>query len=138
VYNLDTGRMPPMSWEDVTAEVPAGGGVHVDGSTVPEDEVWQLVGVSVFVPNDAPCYALLQLEPVAGEGQGRIDVAMTKNLPAGHDADLVDARVPRGLIIPSGGRLRAIVRNGGGQPAGDGTLTAIYLRWPRGRMPQGV
>ena len=138
MWNLDIGRMPPFFVEHKRELVPAGGDVFVYGSTVPEDENWLLVGVSVYVPHNSPCYAVLQLQAVAGTSEGQLDLAMTKNYPGGHDTDLVDAYVTKRLIVPAGGRLRAFVRNGSGQSAGDGHLVAHYLRFPRGAMPQGI
>jgi hypothetical protein len=138
MFNVDTGRMPPFFVEHKRAEVPAGGDVFVYGSTVPEDENWLLVGVSVYVPHNSPCYAVLQLQAVAGSSEGQLDLAMTKNYPHGHDTDLQDSYVTKRLIVPGGGRLRAFVRNGSGQSAGDGHLVAHYLRYPANVMPRGM
>lgn len=129
--------MPPMFWETIQGDVPAGGSVFINGSTVPAGENWLLIGVTVYVPNNAPCYALLKLSPQAGSFQGELDVAMTRNLPSGHDPDLCDTHVTRRLIVPAGGRLRAYIENGSSQGSGKGFLAAIYLRYPAGIMPTG-
>jgi hypothetical protein len=138
VYNLDLTKMPPFHVEEQSAEVPAGGSAYVDGTTVPEDENWLLVGVTVYVPHVAPCYAVLQMEPVAGSGDANLDLAMTKNLPAGDDPDLLNAYVNRAVLVPGGGRIRAFVKVGASQGAGTAWLSAHYLRYPRNAMPRGM
>ncbi len=138
MWNLDIGRMPPLLIEEKEATVPTAGSVTIHGSTVPLDENWLLIAVSVYVPNNAPCHAVLQMEPVVGEGRGWVDLAMTKNLANGSDPDLVNALLGRNVLIPGGGRLVAFIKNGNGQQAGTGILSAHYLRFPRGMMPQGL
>lgn len=138
MWNLDIGRMPPFFWEQKQVQVPTAGSASVFGSTVPADENWLLVTVSVLVPNNSPCYAILQLQPVAGQGTAQADLAMTRNLANGSDADLVNSLLGRNVLIPGGGRLAAFIKNGSGQAAGTGTLVAHYLRFPRGAMPQGL
>jgi len=138
MYNRDIGVMPPLLIEKKSALVPAGGSVSVHGSTVPADENWLLVTVSVYVPNVAPCHVVLQMEPVVGVDHGWVDLAMTKNLPHGHDPDLVNSLLGRSVLIPGGGRLVAFVKNGPGQSAGNAILSAHYLRYPRGAMPVGI
>lgn len=136
MYNLDIGRMPPLFLEEVEGHVPAGGSVTFHGSTVPADENWLLTAVSVYVPNSAPCYAVLQMEPIVGVDKAWVDLAMTKER-SGSDLDLLDCYVTKRVIIPGGGRLVAFVKNGSGQAAGSAWLEAHYLRFPRGAMPQG-
>ncbi|GEM_PF-1112260 len=137
MWNLDIGRMPPLLLEEKEAMVPQAGSVSIYGSTVPADENWLLITVSVYVPNNAPCHAVLQMEPIVGVDQAWVDLAMTKNLANGSDPDLVNALLGRNVLIPSGGRLVAFVKNGNGQAAGKAYLSAHYLRFPRGAMPQG-
>ncbi len=138
MYNLDIGRMPPLLLEEKEAMVPTAGSVTIYGSTVPLDENWLLLAVSVYVPNNSPCHAVLQMEPIVGEDRAWVDLAMTKNLPNGSDPDLVDGLLPKRVLIPGGGRLVAFIKNGNGQQAGNGYLSAHYLRFPRGAMPQGL
>jgi hypothetical protein len=138
MWNLDIGRMPPFFWEQKQAQVPTAGSAYIYGSTVPADENWLLITVSVYVPNNAPCHAVLQMDAVANGSLGRVDLAMTKNLANGSDPDLVNALLGRNVLIPGGGRLAAFVKNGSGQAAGLGILVAHYLRFPRGAMPQGM
>jgi len=138
MYNLDIGRMPPLLLEEKVGMVPAGGSISIHGSTVPADENWLLITVSVYVPNVAPCHAVLQMEPIVGENRAWVDLAMTKGLANGADPDLVNALLGRNVLIPGGGRLVAFVKNGSGQSAGNAYLSAHYLRFPRGMMPQGL
>ena len=138
MWNLDIGRMPPLLLEEKSALVPMAGSVTFYGTTVPADENWLLVAVSVYVPNVAPCHAVLQMEPVVGEDHAWVDLAMTKNLSNGDDPDLVNSLLGRNVLVPGGGRLVAFVKNGPGQSAGNAYLSAHYLRYPRGAMPVGV
>ncbi len=138
MFNVDTGKMPPWFIEEQSAPIPAAGSGYVDGTTVPEDENWLLVGVTVYVPHVAPCYALLQMQPVAESGDANLDIAMTKNYPNGHDPDLLDSLVTKRVLIPGGGRIRAFVKVGSSQGAGTAWLSAHYLRYPKNTMPRGM